>query len=167
MLFTPRPKGLGKENFLKLNDQEEVTGIFKGDIHTFKQHWANGKSFECVGQECSYCKCRGQDCSCEGDSKKHYPGFRFRINFVTPNEGQWKAKIFEGGGELYDFLTSLDKKFDLTRTLIDITRRGMKQETKYDILPRVDQPITQEMAAKIQAAPLLALSTVGDASSAA
>ena len=150
MLFAPRPKGLGKENFLRLNDQEEVTGIFRGDIYLFKRHWANNRSSECPGAGCQLCATQ---------LKENYAAFRFRINFVAYKNGQWIAKVFEGGGATYDLLTSLDKKFDLSKIFIDITRRGMRQNTKYDILPRTDQPITQEMEAKIKAIQLVPLST--------
>lgn len=149
MLFAPRIKGLGKENFLKLNDQEEITGLFIGEIYTFKRHWVNQRGVECSGPGCSICNV----------DKENYPAFRFRINVAVSSNGQWVPKVFEGGGETYDLLTSLDKKFDLTRTLVDIKRRGVKQNTKYDILPRLDQPITQEMESKIRALKAHELST--------
>lgn len=134
MLFTPRPKGLGKDAFLKLADQEEVTGIFRGDIHTFRRHWVNNKSVECSGDACFHCK----------TDPESFPSFRFRINFITSKEGQWTPKIFEGGGEIYDLLTSLDKKFDLSKTIVEITRHGLKQSTKYTIIPMVQTNLTPE-----------------------
>jgi hypothetical protein len=148
MLFTPRQKGLGKENFLTLNDKEEVTGIFSGEIFTYKRHWSNNRSQECIGQDCPFCKA-------EPDK---YPAFRFRINFITTKDGKWVSKIFEGGGETYDQLASLDRKFDLSKTIVEITRRGLKQNTKYDILPLTNQPITKEMETKIKGVTLLPLS---------
>lgn len=159
MLFTPRPKGLGRESYLSLGDGEEVTGIFRGDIYTFKKHWSQTRSVECAGEGCSTCKAEAERNALEEDPKKRkFPGFRFRINFVTSRDGKWVAKIFEGGGELYDTLTTLDKKFDLTKTVIDITRQGLKQNTKYQITPRPDQPITKEMEARIKTVELLPLS---------
>src|SRR4051812_37563347 len=102
MLFTPRAKGLGKDCFLKLKDQEEVTGIFCGEIYTFKQHWVTGKSLgECTGVGCLFC----------ANDPSGYPSFRFRINFIVSQEKQLIAKIFEAGGEVYDTLASMDKKF--------------------------------------------------------
>jgi hypothetical protein len=148
MLFMPRVKGLGKENFLNLNDQEEATGIFSGEIYTFKRHWLNNRGMECTGAGCPTC----------ASDPENRPSFRFRVNFITLKNGQWVAKIFESGGELYDLLVSLDKKFNLSKVLTDITRRGLKQNTKYDILPRIDQPVSQEMEAKIKAVSLLQLS---------
>lgn len=149
MIFTPRSKGLGKENFLTLNDKEEVTGIFKGEIYTYKRHWSNNRSQECLGQDCPFCKA----------DPENYPSFRFRVNFITTKDGQWCAKIFEGGGELYDLLTTLDRKCDLTKTIVEITRQGLKQNTKYMILPLVNQPITKEIEAKINSVSLLPLSS--------
>lgn len=150
MLFEPRSKGLGKDSFLKLNDKEEVTGIFRGEIHTFRRHWtSSNRSQECTGENCPLCKA----------DPENYPAFRFRINFVSNRDGQWFAKIFEGGGELYDSLTNLDRKFDLTKTIVEITRRGLKQNTKYDILPLVNHVLTKEMEAKIKSVSLLHLST--------
>lgn len=156
MLFVPRPKGLGKDNFLKLADKEEVTGIFAGEIYSFRRHWsqATQRSIECLGEGC-------QVCATDPESRA---SFRFRINFVTTKDGKWFPKIFEGGGELYDTLTGLDKKFDLSKTVVEITRMGMKQNTKYNVLPRIDQPITKDMEAKIKAVELLPLS-VADAES--
>lgn len=148
MLFEPRPKGLGKENFLTLNDKEEVSGFFRGEIYTYKRHWTSNRSQECTGQECPFCKA----------DPESYPSFRFRINFITSRDGQWVSKIFEGGGETYDLLTNLDRKYDLTKTPIEITRQGLKQSTKYHIMPLLNQPITKEMEAKLKSVALLALS---------
>lgn len=148
MMFTPRPKGLGKENFLKLNDKEEVIGLFRGAPHTFRRHWMGNRGAECIGDGCPICQA-------DAENK---PSFRFRINFITSKEGQWIAKIFEGGGELYDQLVSLDKKFDLTNMVVEITRMGVKQNTKYTVLPMMKEPLTKEILAKINAVELLPLS---------
>lgn len=148
MLFTPRQKGLGKDNFLKLRDKEEITGLFRGEIYTFKRHWSNNQGVECVGEDCPVCKV----------DPENYPAFRFRINFITTIDGKWVAKIFEGGGELYDSLANLDRKFDLSKTVVEITRRGLKQSTKYDILPLVNEQVTSEMEKKLKEVDLLQLS---------
>jgi len=157
MLFTPRLKGLGKENFLRLGDQEEATGIFKGEIYTFKQHWVDGRGSECSGPGCQMC----------ANDPEHYPAFRFRVNFILSNNGQLAAKIFEGGGGIYDSLVNLEKKFDLSKTIIDISRSGTKKNTKYQILPRSDIPVTQEMESKFKSIQLHQLSTASNATGAA
>lgn len=153
MLFVPRQKGLGKDSFLKLADKEEITGIFRGEIYTYRHHWTGSGGLECSGEGCPACA----EPAPAGE-KKRYPAFRFRVNFVTSKDGKWVSKIFETGGEVYDQLSNLDKKFDLSKTVVEITRNGEKKNTKYTIIPRVDQPITKEMEAKINAVPLLPLS---------
>lgn len=146
MMFAPRPKGLGKESFLKLNDQEEITGVFRGEIYLYKRHWINKRGIECSGESCPVCK---------ADAKKeNYPSFRFRINFITSKDGQWIAKIFEGGSEVYDSLTRLDKKHDLSKTAVEITRAGLGTSTKYHILPLKDYPMTKELEATLKSVTL-------------
>jgi hypothetical protein len=156
MLFAPRPKGLGKDNFLKLADKEEVTGMFRGEPYTYRRHWVQGRGAECSGEGCQYCAAP-PDLDEKGRNK-NAPTFRFRINFVTSKDGQFVAKIFEGGGELYDDLVNLDKKFDLSKVVVDLSRSGMKQNTKYRVLPRADMPVTKEILDKINAVQLLPLS---------
>jgi hypothetical protein len=150
MMFEPRPKGLGKDNFLKLNDKEEVTGIFRGDIRKFRRHWidATDRSQDCTGKDCSACK----------QFPDKAPAFRFRINFAVLKGDQLIPRIFEGSGEIYDMLTTLDKKVDLSKTPIEITRTGLKQNTRYTFFPMHNMPFTKEMEAKLKALPLLPLS---------
>lgn len=147
-MFSPRPKSLGSDNFLKLADEEEVTGMFKGEIHKFYRHWANNRSEECPGKAvCEICKA----------DPKNFASFRFRINFITVKNDQLFTKIFEGGGEVYDMLVSLDKKYDFSKCLAQIVRRGVKTRTKYDIIPLTTHPITKAMDEKLKAVTLLKL----------
>lgn len=155
MIFVPRPKGLGKDAFLKLVDGEEVKGVFRGEPYRFLRHWSNQRSVECIGDGCPVCAV----------DKENRPSFRFRINFLTSRDGKWFAKIFEGGGDLYDSLTSLDRKFDLSSTVVDITRRGTKQNTRYEVIPMAHMRITDEMRAQIAAVELLPLSSITSAES--
>lgn len=148
MLFNPRPKGVG---FLKLADGEEVSGAFVGAPYTFRQHWVKGRGAECQGEGCTFCA----NPELDKDGKAKFPGFRFRINFVTTIDGKYAARIFEGGGKTYDKLVALDKKFDLTNTSVEITRRGVKQNTDYDFYP--GKPITEKVRAQIKAVELLPL----------
>src|SRR4051812_3522620 len=99
MMFKPRPRGLGAANFLKLADGEEVTGVFRGGIYTFRKHW--------MGQGTPTVECAGADCPVCVTKPPKGPSFRFRVNLITSKDGQWIAKIFEGGSELYDQLSIL------------------------------------------------------------
>lgn len=150
MMFKPRPKGLGKDNFLKIEDGGEVTGVLKGEVHAFRKHWMGGNmpSVECPGKDCPVCA--------TNPPKGAAP--RYRVNFITSKDGQWSAKIFEFGNELYDQFFALNKKFDIANIVLDIGRTGKDKNTRYNILARPDIQITKEMRAKIDAVPLLALS---------
>jgi hypothetical protein len=150
MMFTPRPKGIGKDNYLNIDDGGEVTGVFKGDIHKYRSHWmqSQNRSLDCIGADCAICK---QD-------PENYPAFKFRVNFITSKDGKWIAKVYQGGGKVYDMLVALDKKFDLSKTVVDISRSGKKQNTQYTITPRLDQPLSKEMAAAIAKVEPLSLS---------
>ena len=139
MLFTPRKKGISTENFIRLQDGQEVTGIFAGMPDTFKIHWLNNKTSICE-DGCSVCR----------DFPDNKPKFRFRINLVTQENGKWIPKIFEGGGPLFDDLVAKDAKFGLHKTLIEISRRGTKADTKYEVLPRLDIVVTPEMIKEIK-----------------
>lgn len=151
MMFTPRPKSMNRDHFIKLADQEEVTGVFRGSIHTFRQHWTQTRSVDCTGVECPLCKA----------NPDKYPAFKFRVNFVTSKDGQWISKLFEGSGSLYDQLVNLDKKLGLDKTAVDIARSGVGKNTKYNVIPRTDIPLDAKVMAKINAVPLLPL-TVGE-----
>jgi hypothetical protein len=148
MLFKPRPKGLGKENFIRLKDREEITGVFRGEIQETWTHWVNRRPIECVGEGC-------QTCVAAPQAKAR---FRFRVNLVTSKDGKYVAKIFESGGETYDAFAAWGAKFDLTKMIVDIQRVGSGQDdTKYVLMPRVDKPITPEMEAQISAVTLIPL----------
>ena len=151
MLFNPRPKGLGRDNFVKLNDGQEITGVFRGVPHTFRRHWEGNRGSECIGAECPLCKAESE----KKEPKR--PAFRFRINLLTSAEGKYAPKIFEGGGELYDELSSLDKKFNLAQTPVTITRRGTGTNTRYSIIPLPHMPVSKEMDKQISAVTLLPL----------
>lgn len=149
MMFDPRPKSLGKDNFLKIGDKEEVTGIFRGSIYKFKRHWveSTNRSQDCTGKDCVACKTESKG-----------PAFRFRVNFAVIKGDQVLPRIFEGSGETYDNLTTLDKKVDLSKTPIEITRTGAKQSTRYTFFPLHNMPLTKELEAAIKTLPLLPLS---------
>lgn len=135
MMFTPRQKGIGKDNFIKLQDRESVIGVFVGEIFTFKRHWINDRGEICQGgkEKCQFCK----------DDPKTYPSFRFRVNFINDT---MCAKIFEGGGEAHDALCLLDKKYDLSKTLVEIIRKGKGTRTTYDFEILTDQKVPTDIS---------------------
>jgi hypothetical protein len=146
MKFTPRAKGPCGE-FLKLGDKESVTGVFRGDPYKFSQHWVpGGGGGPCTGKGCELCA--------EGAKKS----FRFRINFLQLENGDWKPKIFEQGGMTYDKLADLHAGgYDLERTIVTVTRKGSGKETEYAILPKPKGDVTPEIEKKLSAIKLVAL----------
>jgi hypothetical protein len=120
--FIEREKG-GKF-FLKLKPGESATGIFRGDPHTFRSHWVAGRSVLCTAEKCEHCK------------QGHRASFKFRLNFVTKENGTYVAKIFEQGGTVYDYLQSMHSAdYDLEKTIVKITRHGIGTDTTYQIVP--------------------------------
>lgn len=134
--------GGGKAAFVKLADGESIKGVFRGDPVHFKQHFVNNTGALCPGlATCEHCKAGLK------------PAFRFRLNFVTNENGAYVAKIFEQGWIVYESLGSLHEEYDLQKTVVKITRKGEKQNTSYTIIP-LPNGLTDEQAAKIAAVPL-------------
>lgn len=113
--------------YLKLNDKDQVKGVFRGDVEEFFVTWENGKSRECAPDD---------------DGAK----FRFRVNFVTKENGSLTAKIWEGGQIVYNQLRDLNESFDLERTVVTVKRNGTGKDTTYSVLPAgKDFKVSDEM----------------------
>lgn len=128
------PAGEGKGTFLKFKDGESKVGVLRGEVYEFFQMWEGGKS-QVVPEE--------------------HPGAksRFRLNFVTKEEGEVKAKIFEFGLTIYNQLAEISEDYDLEQTAVKITRRGTGTDTIYMIIPAKEQPSASQLKT-IQAIPL-------------
>lgn len=112
--------------FVKLKDGERVMGVFRGDPSIFRQHWVDGRSSLCIG------KAEG----CERCAAGEKPKFRFRLNFLTKEDGIWIAKIFEGNYGTYKDLKEIhENNYSLPETLVTVSRSGEKQNTRYVIMP--------------------------------
>lgn len=118
--------GIDSKHFVKLKDKDSIVGVFRGDPYDFKQHW--------VGDRSQVCQAKSGPCpECE---KKNKPGFRFRLNFVTKENGLFLAKIFEQGWNVYEQLKALHQgDYKLDKTIVRITRNGMGKQTSYTIIP--------------------------------
>lgn len=113
--LNPEVGSSGSTTFLKLKDKDVVQGIFRGDVHEFYSKWENGKSTVCSPEE-------GR--------------FRFRINFITKENGTLTAKIWEGGAVVYNQLKDLNDLYPLETTMVTIKRNGADMGTTYTILPQ-------------------------------
>jgi hypothetical protein len=135
-----KSEGQGIKNLLKLKPGESITGVFKGDPVDYQQHWVGGRGVICEGAACPYCQEKDE----EGKPLK--PGFRFRINFLTLENSQWTAKVFEQGYTVYKNLRSLhESDYNLEKTLVKITRYGSDKTTTYQIVPLPKHEVSPEL----------------------
>lgn len=130
MNFPEVESGTGGKDIVKLKGGDVIAGIFKGNPHIFRQHWENGRSQTCAGQDvCDRCKA--------GDK----PKFRFAINFVIKDGNGYVAKVFEQSYGTYLDMKELHKEYNLEKTVVQIKRMGDdKNNTRYTILPLKSQP---------------------------
>jgi len=137
------------KNFLKLKDGDSVTGVFRGNLYEFDIHWVGNRSQECTGPECDECM----------RSKKK---FRFRLNFVTKENGVCVPKIFEQGWKVYRHLKAVHADYNLEKTIVKISRKGSgTQDTSYTIMPVPQHQVPDALEKQLQAVQLHDLKAVG------
>lgn len=111
----------GPSLLMKFKDGESKTGVLRGEVYEFHQYWENGKS-HIVGKDDPRAKSR------------------FRLNFVTKEDGGLKSKIFEFGINVYNQLAGIAEDYEMDKTAIKITRHGTGTDTIYVIIPAKEQP---------------------------
>ncbi len=150
MKFKSSGGGAGGKDFLKLGAGASVKGVFRGDVHEFKQHWVAQRSSLCPEDAtCELCK--------EGTSKAQ---FRFRLNVLINENGAYVAKIFEQGWTVYCQLRDMHASdYNLEKTIVKITRNGEGKNTTYTImpLPGTMGTVNAAMEKQLGAVPLIAL----------
>lgn len=136
------------KSFVKLKDKESVRGVFRGDVHKFRQHWVGMKSEVCTGTaDCPGCKAQ--------PNKK--PAFRFRLNMVVKEGEGYVAKIFEGGWTTFEQLIEINKEIPLENHLVKISRSGTGMDTTYTVIALPNGTVTPEQEAKLKQVTLLDL----------
>lgn len=99
--------------FIRLKDGESIEGVFRGEPYFFYQKFKDPIEYEKWA---------------EGRS------FKFKINFITRDNGTPTAKIFQGGATLRDMLIDAADEYSLD-TVFKIKRTGSgKDDTRYSIL---------------------------------
>lgn len=126
----------GGGSFLKIEDGQSVTGVFRGNVHKYYQLWPQGGEKKV--------------------SDEPFPGaqLRFKANFVVYENKQFVAKIFDFVANTNNSLANLSKVCDVRKTKVMITRNGMGKKTTYTVLPVLNEPITEEQLKKIEAVEL-------------
>ena len=128
----------GSNKFLKVGDGQSVNGVFRGEIYTFYNKWVNGK---------------GMTCSPDDPGAKP----RFKLNFVTMEDGKFVAKIFEFPQTVYNLLSDINDVYPLDKTKVKVSRRGTGTDTTYNILPLVNEPISGTTLNQIESVALQVL----------
>lgn len=139
------PKSDDTRNYIKFQDGEPITGVFRGEMFHFRIHWNNNnRSVVCEAPNCEPCKAGVKS------SRK------FRLNFIVKDGGKFVAKICEQGAEFHDQLLNLDEGgFKIEQTIFRILRKGTKMDTTYSIMPAAPNfKVTPEMEKLLAAVPL-------------
>lgn len=119
------PDGGGASDYLKLKDKESITGVFVGEMYEFFALWKDKKPLIVP----------------EGtDGAK----FRFKVNFVTKEDDNYVAKIFEQGKIVYKQLLEINKEYPLETIAVKITRQGSGQmDTEYLFMPMLKTTVSE------------------------
>lgn len=130
----PNREGNGISNYLKMDDGQNVTGVFRGEVHEFYQTWPPG------GQKQIF------DVPTTGASP------RFKANFVMHEDGKFVAKVWEFGLTVYNQLAEISENYNIEETKVKITRRGVSKSTQWMIIPL--GPVDKKALAPIKAVEL-------------
>lgn len=139
MKFTKRAVSNGDgggNHFLRLKDGDKVNVVCRGEIYEFQTKWENGKSLVVT----------------EGGKP------RFRMNAIVHEEGRFISKIWEFGVKIYNQLADIHEVYPLDKSKLRVSRIGStKDNTTYNILPIVNEPIPPKVQKEIDAVELLML----------
>lgn len=113
----PKSEGNGTSNYLKISDGQNATGVFRGEVYEFWQNWPKGGEKQVFNEPTP------------GASS------RFKVNFVTNEDGKAVAKVWEFGLTVYNMLAEIGENFELDQTKVKISRRGSGKETQWIIIP--------------------------------
>lgn len=146
MKFPTRRMGSGK-SFLKLKAGDAIRGVFRGEPYQFRTHWVENRGVVCTGRDkCALCKA-GEKSS-----------FRFRINFITQENGAYVAKVFEQGATVYDSMKAIHEgDYDLSSYIMKITRNGSDKETTYSLIPVPNGKLSKDQEKLVSEVALIAL----------
>lgn len=145
-MFQPSPEPEYADNptsgiFIpKMGNKQTIQGVFAGTAYYF---WNNFNAKDKIPYE---------GCPKRPDGYS----FRFRINLIVKENGAWTAKIWENSGTVNNQLLDLKKTYKkFLEMIFTITRNGTtKDDTRYAILPLVDEPLTESDKKQIAAVKL-------------
>jgi len=138
--------------FVRLpNDGDTVVGAFCGEPYPREVHWTGENYADCEDNDCPHCKPGKQ------------PTLRVMINFFVPSQDA--MMIIEGGTVWFNDVLKVRRKYGLDNWLFEIERHGEAGDPKttYSILP--EEKIDAELRARIEAAELHDLQSIGSGDS--
>lgn len=126
----------GGEVFLKIQDGETVNVVFRGEIFEFYGKWVNGKFVEMPQSDPTQMN-------------------RFKVNAVVYDMTQktFVSKIWEFPTTVYNDLANINVHYPVEKTKIAITRKGVKTDTTYTLIP-LPGPIQDQAMKAIEKVPL-------------
>ena len=144
--------GGGKLNWLKIAGGQSVSGVFVGEPLIFYVHDK--------GMNQGYSICAGDGCEeCARGEKK---SFKFRINFVTKENGIMVAKVFEKGVRVYKTMAAVNADYPLDQWMVKISREGAgKDDTTYNIMPLPNGELTEAQIEALSSVEMNDLTPVG------
>lgn len=122
---------IGGGNFLRIEPNTAVTGVFVGEIATFYCKWEDRRRVVC--------------------SPEQGGKFRFAANFIVKENGVFVAKILEGGAQIYKQVQEFENNgYSVDDTIFTIKRQGSGMETEYFVTPQRER-ISPEMQKQLKA----------------
>lgn len=116
MKFNEEAPPSGSKSFLKLSNGDSTIGVFKGNLEVFYQVFENGK-YRTVPKD----DANGQ--------------FKFRVNFITKENGVLVAKIFSGNWHDYKALKDYHEEYNLETIFMKVTQTGERQTKRISFMP--------------------------------
>ena len=110
-------KKKGSSIFIKMKSGDSVTGVLVGEPKIFYCEWVNGKPSK-------------SEIEFQGSKR------RFLSNFAVVENGTFVMKVFENSDNVYKKIAKLNAGgYELSETLLTITRDGERLDTEYSVLP--------------------------------
>ncbi len=135
----PASTGSGGGKFLKIEIGQSVKGVFRGEPQIYYRKWPKG--------------------GVKVESDVPAAGFdeRYKVNFVTQEDGVFVAKIFDCNVYIYNQIADINESMDIETIKCKISRQSAGKGSTYMILPIIKEVISAKALAEIEAIELIPL----------
>lgn len=134
-------------SFLKIEDKQQVVvRVLSEEPFSRWTHWINSakRSFTCLGKGCPVCEIIRND-KANGATARY--SSQKKHSLLIWNYGTKQIEILEQGNDFFsDLLTFVQDPDlgDLRGYDLKITRKGVKKDTSYTVIPGIKKPICEE-----------------------